>query len=849
MGQVPEVRTFTVGKLIPDGNPNGLVDSQTITSAIGSLGDVDVYLNLSGQPGSGFLGDLYVALQHSGGYSVLLNRVGRSTAALAGYSDAAMDVTFDDSATLGDIHKYRAVLDPLGLGLSILNLTGSWQPDGRFTDPSLASATDGRLRMLNQMIGKPASGVWSLLVVDLGMGRTTRLESWGLRLTPAATTSFAVTTAVSGQGKITLLPALASYPPGTVVQATASAFAGYGFDRWTSGSSGVNPVVTFSMSSNKVLVASFKPLRSLTLVTNGIGSISVTPSGSSFLDGTTVSVNATPGLNQIFNGWTGDRVGTNPTVAVTLTSNVLLNANFTPVYSLNLSSGVGGTAVSSPSLTNWVSGTTAILRANPSAGYVFLGWTGALTGSQNPVSVAMTSNKSITANFLKIYQLSAGAQTGGTLSWSPAGTNFTAASTVTLTAKAAAGYAFSGWSGALTGTQNPAPLAMTASRVVTANFSPYALLNLSSTAGGTATASPAGSSFVPGTVVFLTATPNPGYAFAGWSGGLTGLQSPASVVMSSGKTITASFVKVYRLSATAQLGGTVSWSPSGTNFASGTAVNLTATASAGYAFTGWSGDLSGTQNPAVIILSTNRNIAANFKPLRTVSITTYGSGQVIPNGGVFPEGTVLTLRASPNPGNAWWFWFGNANGTTTNFTFTVTTNASIGVYFVPLYSLTISNSTGGTVVASAEGVRLTNNVKTMLRAYSTISLTATPAVGYFFKNWSGAITNANFSTSFSLLANASIKPVFASIATGLAALSSQSQPADSFKLGISFEDGLPLLNWPNEGSQPIQLWESDDFVHWRLATTNPPPFHPSGVYGAIHFFRIKEEEPISGSAK
>jgi len=58
--------------------------------------------------------------------------------------------------------------------------------------------------------------------------------------------------------------------------------------------------------------------------------------------------------------------------------------------------------------------------------------------------------------------------------------------------------------------------------------------------------------------------------------------------------------------------GTVTKNPNQTNYASGTQVTLTATPAAGYTFSSWSGDLTGTTNPAIITMNSNKTITANF---------------------------------------------------------------------------------------------------------------------------------------------------------------------------------------------------------------------------------------------
>ena len=58
---------------------------------------------------------------------------------------------------------------------------------------------------------------------------------------------------------------------------------------------------------------------------------------------------------------------------------------------------------------------------------------------------------------------------------------------------------------------------------------------------GTVTIDPAGGSYSGGTVVMLTATPDEGWEFSGWSGDLQGSASPASITMNADKSVTATF--------------------------------------------------------------------------------------------------------------------------------------------------------------------------------------------------------------------------------------------------------------------------------------------------------------------
>jgi len=72
--------------------------------------------------------------------------------------------------------------------------------------------------------------------------------------------------------------------------------------------------------------------------------------------------------------------------------------------------------------------------------------------------------------------------------------------------------------------------------------------------------------------------------------------------------------KIFALNITA-VNGSVTRSPNAAAYDSGTKVILAATAQAGYKFTGWTGDLTGGDNPAAITVDGNKNVGAEFTPM------------------------------------------------------------------------------------------------------------------------------------------------------------------------------------------------------------------------------------------
>jgi len=68
-------------------------------------------------------------------------------------------------------------------------------------------------------------------------------------------------------------------------------------------------------------------------------------------------------------------------------------------FSLTVSVKGQGTTSRSPVATDYAKGSTVVVTATPAAGMVFTGWTGTVTSSSNPLTVKMTANTSLVANF------------------------------------------------------------------------------------------------------------------------------------------------------------------------------------------------------------------------------------------------------------------------------------------------------------------------------------------------------------------------------------------------------------------------------------------------------------------
>lgn len=213
---------------------------------------------------------------------------------------------------------------------------------------------------------------------------------------------------------------------------------------------------------------------------------------------------------------------------------------------------------------------------------------------------------------------------------------------------------------------------ITANHTITAAFAltTYTLtVNTAGTGSGVVTPTAGVYLYPAGTVVTLTAAPNVGSTFTGWSGACSGTGA-CSVTMTNTRSVTATFaINTYTLTvATAGTGtGVVTPAIGVYTYTHGSVVTLTAAANPGSTFTGWSGACSGTGACSVAMTNT-RSVTANFTlNTYTLTITTAGtgSGVVTPTIGVYTYtyGAVVTLTASASADSIFAGWGGACSGT------------------------------------------------------------------------------------------------------------------------------------------------------------------------------------------
>ena len=197
-----------------------------------------------------------------------------------------------------------------------------------------------------------------------------------------------------------------------------------------------------------------------------------------------------------------------------------------------------------------------------------------------------------------------------------------------------------------------------------------------------------------GTAVTVTATAAPGSTVA-WggacdstAGGGSGVATCTINSMNSAKTVTATFTQIqYTVTVTSNpaAGGSVGKSPNKATYVYGDVVQLTASANAGYTFSSWTGDATGTTNPVNVTVDGNKSVTANFA-INTYTLS-YLAGSNGSISGTTPQtvnygasGTAVT--AVPATGYHFVQWSDGSTvnpRTDTNVTANITVTASFAI--------------------------------------------------------------------------------------------------------------------------------------------------------------------------
>ncbi len=145
----------------------------------------------------------------------------------------------------------------------------------------------------------------------------------------------------------------------------------------------------------------------LSLSVSPINGGSITPPSNSYEKGQTIQLLATPAREYVFKEWKGDLTGNINPSSLTINSDKSISGNFEKrQYPLNLTIEGSGTVkeeiLAVATMSQYPSGTTVRLTPQPLEGWSFIGWSGDLSSSANPLDLKIEKSISLKATFQKL---------------------------------------------------------------------------------------------------------------------------------------------------------------------------------------------------------------------------------------------------------------------------------------------------------------------------------------------------------------------------------------------------------------------------------------------------------------
>ena len=332
------------------------------------------------------------------------------------------------------------------------------------------------------------------------------------------------------------------------------------------------------------------------------------------------------------------------------------------------------------------------------------------------------------------------------------------------------------------------------------------------TNGGTVSG---GGTFPADTTIIVTATPSTGFSFVQWTenGYPVSTNTNYSFTVTRNCNLVAQFQAqpqqyTVTVSADPTNGGSVSGS--GT-YEAGESCTVSATANNGYVFTNWTenGNVVSTSANYTFTVNGNRTLVAHFIRTYTINVSANPSnGGTVSGGGTYQQGQSCTVSATVYNGYVFTNWTENGNvvSTNANYTFTVNGNRTLVAHFqAQTFNITASAdpTNGGNVSGGG-----TYNYG------ATCTLTATPASGFNFINWTkdGVQVSTNQTFSFTVTSGGTYIAHFSSQNYIITAIADPSEGGtvsggggfnygDQCTLRATANTGYTFVNWTKNGEQ------------------------------------------------
>ncbi|GJM64225.1 InlB B-repeat-containing protein [Persicobacter diffluens] len=358
-----------------------------------------------------------------------------------------------------------------------------------------------------------------------------------------------------------------------------------------------------------------------------------------------------------------------------------------PPSSYQLTTTISGAGSVSPSSGTFDANSVINLQATASEGWVFASWSGDISGTSNPISLNMNSNKSVTAIFEEEGDNGGGTTPGElgsnlAITGSGAGADGSSKASGTSYGNSRDGDLTSYWQ---PGSSSNERISIKWSGSVSCNtviikeigdvvgswqlknHDTDEILNSGSGLGSSKVITFSEVNLSKINLEILSASSAPKIAeFEVYLA--DGTVSPLT----------------YKL--TTSISGQGNLSLEGGNYEEGTSLSIEATAAEGYQFSHWGGDASGSENPLQITMDSDKNITANFEESAiaeyNVQVNIQGQGSVNPPSGSYAEGSSLSISASPEQGWKFNGWSGDINSSNNPLQITVDGHKNITANFI-----------------------------------------------------------------------------------------------------------------------------------------------------------------------
>ncbi|MGE0622630.1 MAG: hypothetical protein AB7O54_08420 [Pseudomonadales bacterium] len=612
---------------------------------------------------------------------------------------------YPDSTSYYRLRKYGSSdfhIAPAGTSVVGQTASGVVPIPGRWYDfvievEDSGSQTDIRAKVWEEGTSVPSD--WQMVASDNSQSRLTSgtIGVWSMgagfkywddlavaQLAPPRS-DITITVTPSSNGTVVVSPDQPLYSSGDLVSIEAIADTGFVFTGWSGALAGSENSIDAVLEDDLVIGASFDAITYHTLSLNtggsGGGTVSASPAAAQYVLGESVTIEAFPDAGSVFAGWSGDYSSSQNPAQVTVNGDLSITAVFESAYYLSsfdeyadgddpldwldtaasnaltedqalfkVSSAGGNSFLSTSSTATNIHSTYAGLGSADLNGYEYSGRM-QISSSNGGIGVTAYSQIPDEVGYYRLRRYQ-----GRGFHIAPVGTSVTCDNPETgVTPAAGSWYMFrlhvssepnqtniraKVW---MYGAPEPTDWQVnciddSATRLQQGPFGIWAMgpgnklfddlsvqllapprddvqFSLGTTAGGTASVNPDRTAYTELETLTLTATADAGFVFTGWTGDLNSTANPEAFVIVDNSAVTANFSPItYHpviLNTAGQ--GTIDISPPGTEFPLGDTVTLTAQPATGHFFTGWSGDLSGSTNPANFTVLGDSQITATFE--------------------------------------------------------------------------------------------------------------------------------------------------------------------------------------------------------------------------------------------